>query len=245
MKVTPQQALAIFSLVFGRTHEERRPSFSAFTAQTGITASARGQLEKAKLLESKKVGTSSYVSLTDEGWRWAAENLASPLSQSKNATRILEGALHHLRPFLEKHRATLAELAPELPAAEPQAPSAAPKKTAKPKKQGAAQTKTSAAKARKPAPSGNAKSAGDLAGRVIAAALEIGGGPKHRVRLADVRSKLADVPREQIDHVLMELQGQERLVLYRIDDPSDVRPEDKRAALMIAGNPRHILYLEA
>lgn len=96
--------------------------------------------------------------------------------------------------------------------------------------------------------SGDATSAAfdqvDLAERIRLVGLQLGGGPRHRVRLAELRSRLANVERATLDATLLDLQRQGRLVLYRIDDPQDIRPEDTQAALMIAGNPRHILYLE-
>jgi hypothetical protein len=51
------------------------------------------------------------------------------------------------------------------------------------------------------------------------------------------------VPRRQLDEVLLSMQEADALVLYKIDDPTDVAAEDEAAALRIAGEPRHILYL--
>ncbi len=87
---------------------------------------------------------------------------------------------------------------------------------------------------------------GDLAARVRAASLALAGGQSsRRVRISDVRRSLDDVARDTLDRVLLDLQRQEKLVLYSIDDPTDIRPEDRRDAVMVAGTPRHILYLEA
>lgn len=82
--------------------------------------------------------------------------------------------------------------------------------------------------------------------RIRLAALELAGGqPRTRVRLRDLRARLDDVPRAQLDRELMELQRKGSLVLYRIDDPTDVTKDDELAALQVAGFPRHILYLES
>jgi hypothetical protein len=91
---------------------------------------------------------------------------------------------------------------------------------------------------------GNGGETEPLPRRLLAVSLALGGGPGHRVRLSDLRHALSDVSRGDVDRTLLDLQRQEKLVLYRIDDPTDIRPEDERAALMVAGNPRHIVYLE-
>jgi hypothetical protein len=87
--------------------------------------------------------------------------------------------------------------------------------------------------------------AADVAARVVDTSLAIGAGRgKQRVRLAELRTRLADVDRTAVDEALVELERKKRLVLYRIDDPMDIGPEDEKAALFVAGFPRHILYLE-
>jgi hypothetical protein len=92
---------------------------------------------------------------------------------------------------------------------------------------------------------GNTNGSSDSLGtRIRDAALAIAGAPRRRVRLRDLRERLADVPREQLDRQLFSLQEAGALVLYRIDDPTDIDSEDERASVRVAGFPRHILYLE-
>jgi len=84
-----------------------------------------------------------------------------------------------------------------------------------------------------------------LGERIRRACLELAGGvSRRRVRLRELRAKLPDVSREQLDRELLGLQRAEKLVLYRIDDPTDVAVEDERAALQVAGVPHHVVYLE-
>ena len=65
-----------------------------------------------------------------------------------------------------------------------------------------------------------------------------------RVRLADLRRKLADVSRSDLDAALIEAAGQGRLALYGLDDPLDIHPEDREAAIRTpTGLERHIVYL--
>ena len=86
---------------------------------------------------------------------------------------------------------------------------------------------------------------GSLAGRIRHESLALGDGvPRVRVRLRELRARLPDVPRAELDRELFALQLKGALVLYRIDDPTDISQADAAAALHIAGHPRHILYLE-
>ena len=81
--------------------------------------------------------------------------------------------------------------------------------------------------------------------RIRSACLDIAGGVGKRVLLRDLRRRLGDVRREALDHALLELQERERIVLYRLDNPAELTPADEQAALLIAGNPRHVVYLES
>jgi hypothetical protein len=40
------------------------------------------------------------------------------------------------------------------------------------------------------------------------------------------------------------MQRSGRIVLYKLDNPAEISAEDEAAALFIAGEPRHIVYLE-
>ena len=86
----------------------------------------------------------------------------------------------------------------------------------------------------------------DLISRMRAAYREAAGGRWNvRVRLADLRRMLPDVPRQQLDAALLALEREPGTVLYSLDDPQEIRPEDESAALgNSAGTPRHIVYIE-
>lgn len=80
----------------------------------------------------------------------------------------------------------------------------------------------------------------DLQARILDAAEGIG---KQRVRLADLREALPDVPREELDKALKDSQQAGNLVLMRLDNPQEIGPRDLSGKLDIAGADRHILYL--
>jgi hypothetical protein len=52
-------------------------------------------------------------------------------------------------------------------------------------------------------------------------------------------------PRAQLDAALTSMQRTGQLVLFRIENPAELTAADESAALYIAGNPRHLVYLEA
>lgn len=63
-----------------------------------------------------------------------------------------------------------------------------------------------------------------------------------RVRLADLRPELPDLPRPQLDDLLLKLERDGRLSLDPINDPHDLGPADREAVLRTpAGAERHIL----
>ncbi|WP_397569176.1 hypothetical protein [Schlesneria sp. T3-172] len=65
-----------------------------------------------------------------------------------------------------------------------------------------------------------------------------------RIRLADLRSRLADVPRPELDNALRELEQSEAASIMPLDDPREIRTADEEAALSNSqGKDRHILYL--
>ena len=66
-----------------------------------------------------------------------------------------------------------------------------------------------------------------------------------RVRIADLRGSLSDVNHDELSAVLrrMQLSDDCNLVLYPYDDPREIRPEDSAAAVEIAGQENHILYM--
>jgi hypothetical protein len=76
------------------------------------------------------------------------------------------------------------------------------------------------------------------------ACLELTGGKlRERIRLAELRRKLP-ANRESLDRGLFAMQASGTLVLFRMDNPAEITEDDESAALFIAGNPRHLVYLE-
>ena len=65
-----------------------------------------------------------------------------------------------------------------------------------------------------------------------------------RVRLSELRAALPTVPPGELDEALLGLESAGKASLYRLDNPTEVRPEDREAVLLTpSGEERHIVYL--
>lgn len=232
--LTPRQRLAVFSMVFARTADEREPLVS----KTLLDGKQWKGLEGMGLVELTKrpKRQGRFVTLTDAGWDWASSHLVGPLGISRavaprvaktkkkpapppkpiGPVPVLESVLERLALFLERSGESLASFAQGVQACPPAPDSSV--------------LEPPATRA--------------LPDRIRSACLDLAGGIGKRVLLRDLRMRLGDVRREVLDHALLELQERERIVLYRLDNPADLTPADEQAALLIAGNPRHIVYLE-
>lgn len=87
---------------------------------------------------------------------------------------------------------------------------------------------------------------GNLTERIHEICLQLAGGQKmERVRIADLRKALVEVPREQLDNTLREMVKARILTLVGMDDPLERTQEDDDAAFAVGGiGKRHLIYLE-
>ena len=208
-----KQTLVLFSLLFGG-HE---PKVSELRPR--LDPKERAPLLEAGLIEIERRGRSSHVVLTDAAWAWAGAHLDAPISKTARANDALHAVLTHLKAFLDARGIALSDVVRASRAAAP--PEARPE----------------------PAPA-RAPSSEALAKHVRDACLRAAGGRTHtRVRIAQVRSELPHVPRPALDQTLYDMQRAGAMVLYPLDDPQEIQPADEREALVIAGTPHHVLYL--
>lgn len=83
-----------------------------------------------------------------------------------------------------------------------------------------------------------------LRDRIRAAYLDATGGRFHtRVLLKDIRARLADVERGELDKALEIMERQDDAVLYPLDNHAEITDADRAAAISFAGKPRHILWI--
>jgi len=184
----------------------------------------RNALVQAGLIEIEKrkpaaprARASNYAVLTEKGWNWVERHLDAPLpTQGTAALQVLGRLLARIKPQIDSGRLTLAGLmAPPEAAAEP-------------------------------APAPSAAAPVSLRARFLDACREASGGATYgvRIRLADLRSILTEVPRDALDRFMMELEQRHEAAFYPFDDPRERQPRDEAAALLnSSGSPRHIVYL--
>ena len=179
-----------------------------------LSPAQRRPLVAGGLIELEKRGRAKHVVLTEKAWAWAADNLDAEFSPSVNAAIALKGLLPKLLGYI---RATGTSLAEMLTAPAPEGP----------------------------AEGHSAPPAASTGDRIRNAYRTVAHGQWNvRVRLADLRHELTDLTRGEVDEILLRLQRHGQIVLYPLDDPLEIRAEDRMAALEVGGRPAHVIYME-
>jgi hypothetical protein len=173
----------------------------------------RKALEKAKLTASEKRGRSIWIEVTDAGWAWANDHLASSLpARTQSAGPILQAWLTHLQAFLRQRGLALGDII--------------------------------SARAEPISASAPSTSRIPLEDRIRKVYLEATGGVwNQRVRLSDLRSRLGDVAKDALDAALLKMQQASKLVLFRLDNQREITDADRKAALHVGDEPRHVLHM--
>lgn len=87
-----------------------------------------------------------------------------------------------------------------------------------------------------------AETENSLPARIRAAWLRAGGDANTYVRLALLRAELPNEPREDVDAELRAMQGRGECILYPIDAPQRLQPEDNAAAMRVGGERRDLVH---
>ncbi|MFO0590331.1 MAG: hypothetical protein U0441_22505 [Polyangiaceae bacterium] len=164
--------------------------------------------------------------LTDAAWEWAnRDGLSARLSRSKIAASLMELLLTKVGRYLEVHDLALDHLLrprrAEIETEDATAPSAA--------------TTTFAE---------HEAAATTMEQRIRAAYLRVTKGALNQyVRLAPLRVELPGEAADAVDAELRAMQQRGVAVLYPIDDPQDIQPEDTAAAIHVSGERRDLLCI--
>jgi hypothetical protein len=219
---SPQQTFLVLSMLFAENEEERNPRLSSPAVRACKKPSTWHQLKNQGWVRDEKRGRSTFLSLGDDAWDFLAENLGSPLPASSRAAELLERVLRRTRAFLATHDHSLADFVD------------------------ARVRERSSGTAESAALAGANVSDGQSDEETVRnACLELAQHQtRRRVRLKDVRARVG-ASRDSLDRTLLSMQRSGRIVLYKLDNPAEISAEDEAAALFIAGEPRHIVYLEA
>jgi len=71
-----------------------------------------------------------------------------------------------------------------------------------------------------------------------------GGRANVRVRLADLRTALPEIPRDRLDATLLAMATRGGVALYPLENPVEIQPQDREAVLRTpTGHERHLIYL--
>lgn len=230
---TPAQTLILWCLL---ARHGRAPQGEVVPA---VKKADREALAAAGLIAVEKSGRSFVLSVTDRGWHWAGDHLDAALPP---AFRVMQDWLARLGGHLEQSGRTLADFIGAPP--EPAEPAeTAPKKASA--KKGPAKKAAGEKTAR---PSAKKKpGAAALRARIEEAYLALTGGARARaVRLSDVRAQLAEFDRATVDAGLARiLKGDKTARLSQLSDPKALTAADREAAYSPAGEPFHLLWIQA
>lgn len=216
-KLKSNQTLFILRLLFepeGIWLSEVKPKLET-TDRDALVSAQLIAIEKRKK-DGKGRGL-LYVKLQEEGWRWATENLDAELSSSAS-NDILRRTMACIKARLLETETSLASFF------------ASPGET----------------DAATPVPPSTQASSPELTKRILAACQSLKGDGTYsgRVRLADLRKRLSDVPRDAFDRGLSTLEEEKQVAVYPLDNPQEIEPEDRDASMPNSiGQPRHIVYL--
>ncbi|MFZ4658992.1 MAG: hypothetical protein ACOYNY_18410 [Caldilineaceae bacterium] len=194
-----------------------------------LTPAERKPLLDAGLIDLAPRGRSKHVVLTDKAWLWAVEQGEIAIYPSKkHAPRLLQTLLNKVQGYLQTNAIPLTEFL-----------------TAQPIARGVEHTDT---RNNQTVTSATVNSFTDFAAMATAirtAYRQITGGKVNlRVRLSELHKGLPLVPKTLLDATLRQMQLNGELVLMPLDDPKGVYAEDQVAAVNIAGEFHHIVYLK-
>jgi hypothetical protein len=184
----------------------------------------REALELAGLITCERQGRYRrvWIEVTDKGWAWAADHLDANLPTGSPAgSAILQAWLTRLKSYLRARNVPLAELlGPQRPRTVDTADISAADTT----------------------PPSSYES---LRARIRQAYLAVTGDQLNtRARLSQIRDKLKDIDRAELDEALKRMQREQQASLYPLDNQTEITEADQTAAIYFGGEPRHILWIE-
>jgi hypothetical protein len=206
--------------------EAREISNPELKERYGLTLDGkeRRRLNELKLVDSRKQGRAFAHMLTDAGWAWCVSELGavSPPPRAGSAGGALYAILAGLGRHLDRANLSLADVfAP----ADPLPPSA-----------------SAALPASSPAPPATPPDV-DVEARVRTAYQELAAQPGGWVKLAPVRQRLGDLPRAEVDAVLVEMSRQQGVAIVPESNQKTLSAEDRGSAVRIGGQDKHLLSI--
>lgn len=246
--------VAVLAILMAEARELSNTDLRELAGVT-LTGTDRTGLSQLKLVEERKVGNTYYFELSPAGWSTAAGLLAEQ-SRAKGLTKgAATGALLALLGGVARGLAGQGH--------DPQAffrgtpdprPDSAPP-ASPPAEQLVDRTATPVAPVddRTAAPvvpvdertAAPAAPVGDLEAGIRAAYRSLARQPADWVGLADLRERLGDAPRGEVDAALRRIAVKPGVRLIPIANLKSLTPRDREAALRLGGEDNHALAIEA
>lgn len=183
-----------------------------------LVGKERRKLNELKLVESERRGRWFAHELSEAGWRWCAEELATgPEGKSSGLERSLYLVLGTFERYMTAARITLADVASLDLKARPRG-----------------------RHKRRDAAEGD----GDLTVRVTAAYRALTPARGEFVKLKDLRERLADIPRPALDGALAAMFTARRVNLVPLSDRQALTTADRESAVHIDGEHKHLVAID-
>lgn len=214
----PQQAQLLLSMLLGETQEQKTPSLSKCGIKDPATRDALVHAELVEKITAPR-GRGKVLRLTVQGRRAASLTLGrSSFPKGPKAAALLLKALLQIRSLLQSHENEIArQLDPD---------SASPEEGTNGHPVDAEVTLESIIEAIRQAYLGLTQNTFS-----------------QRVGLKDLRPRL-EFQKEDVDQALLALERSGSARLYGFDNPVERTRDAEEAALYVAGNPRHLIYLD-
>jgi hypothetical protein len=175
----------------------------------------REALVKAGLITAQKRGRGIWLEATDKGWSWATAHLDAELPKRSTAgSAILQAWLTRFKAFMARQNLVLADVL-SVPKE--------PERLTEP----ALRLDYSA-----------------LRERVRKAYFDSTGNKLNtRVLLKDLRQQLGDIDRTSLDEALGRMHLEEGTTLSGLNNPQEITPAVRDAALMFKGEPMYVMWI--
>jgi hypothetical protein len=208
------------AVLFALLSEARKLSNAELKTLIGIRLDGkeRRKLNDLKFVESEITGRAFVHELSDAGWRWCADQLSAGPAGHRTS---LERAHYLLFGVFARHlnaaQLSLADLVCTTP--EPPAP------TGK--------------HVRRDAATGG----GDLTARIASAYEALAPAPGEFIRLSELRKRLADIPRPELDGALTAMFTSQRVNLIPQSGQQTLTAADHGSALRVGGEQKHLISI--
>jgi hypothetical protein len=187
-----------------------------------LTGKSRLKLVDAKLIECRKERRSFFFSLADGGWRWGREELTREVPRgSGSAGQALYAVLRRLEHYLDRTGHSLAQVLGEQ----------------------SDDVRREVEQATVP-PVSASPAADEIEKRVRRAYRELADPPGSWIGVADLRDRLDDLARAELDGVLRLMARMPGVLVEEETNQKGLTGRDRNAAVVIGNRDHHVLLIE-